>query len=101
MAERLHKTQILRNYIDSYEAFLNARGEMDDQAASKIEWARLKADWLDPFISKDDKYLDSFNKNELIQAECPRKDSWNQFGYSDYHSAPEYNFWTNQWWNRR
>lgn len=101
MAERLHKTQILRNYIDTYEAFLKASGEIDDKAAAKIEWARSKADWLDPFICKDDKYLDFYNKNELIQPECPRKDSWNQFGYSDYHSAPENNFWTNQWWRKK
>jgi hypothetical protein len=101
MAERLHKTQILRHYISTYEEFLKDKGEMDEEAVTKLEWAKLKADWLDPFISKDDKYLDSYDMNELIQPECPKKDSWNQFGYSDYHSAPEYNFWSNPWRHRR
>jgi hypothetical protein len=101
MAERLHKTQILRHYIDTYEAFLNARGEMGEEAAAKLEWARSKADWLDPFISKEDKFLDAYDKSELIQPECPKKDSWNQIGYSDYDSAPKYNFWSNPWHNRR
>jgi len=101
MAERLHKTQILRNYIDTFEEFLKARGEMNEEAAAKLEWARSKADWLDPFISNEDKYLYSYDKNELIQPECPKKDTWNHFGYSDYSSAPKFSFWSNPWRNRR
>jgi hypothetical protein len=101
MAEQLHKTQILRHFISTFEDLLNGRGEMDKESASKIQWAKEKADWLDPFISKSDKYLDSCDKNELIQPECPKKDSWGYSSYSDYYSAPKYSFWSNPWRNRR
>jgi hypothetical protein len=100
MAEQLHKTQILRQYIATFEDFLNSRGEMDEESVSKIRWANEKADWLDPFISKDDKYLDAYDKNELIQPDCPKKDAWGYSSYSDYQSTPKYSFWSNPWRNR-
>ena len=68
---------------------------MDEESATKIAWAKGKADWLDPFISKEDKYLDPFDKNELTQPECPKKDTWNWSDYSDYQSVPKYSFWSN------
>ncbi|MGD0582289.1 MAG: hypothetical protein ABR974_05010 [Bacteroidales bacterium] len=101
MAERLNKTQILRQYISSFEEFLISKGEMDEVSASKIEWAKSKADWLDPFISRSDKYLDPCDKSELIQPECPKKDSWGYSSYSEYYSAPKYSFWSNPWRNRK
>jgi hypothetical protein len=101
MAERLNKTQILRQYISTFEEFLNSKGEMDEESASKIEWAKLKADWLDPFISLEDKYLDPYDKNELIQPECPKKDTWNWSSNSYYESVQKNSFWSNPWRNRR
>lgn len=101
MAEQFHKTQILRHYISTFEDFLKNQGELDEESASKIQWAKEKADWLDPFISRSDKYLDPCDKNELIQSECPRKDSWGYSSYSDSYSAPKYSFWSNPWRNRR
>ena len=35
MAERLHKTQILRQYIATFEEFLNSRGEMNEEVCYK------------------------------------------------------------------
>jgi hypothetical protein len=74
---------------------------MDEVSASKIEWAKSKADWLDPFISLEDKYLDPFDKNELIQPECPKKDTWNWSSNSYYESVQKNSFWSNPWRNRR
>jgi hypothetical protein len=101
MAERLHKTQILRHYITAFEEYLSNRGEMNEVSAEKIEWTKVKADWLDPFISKEDQYLDSYDKDALIQTDCPKKDTWNYPSYSDYQSTPKYSFWSNPWRNRR
>lgn len=101
MAERLHKTQILRQYISTFEEFVSKSGEMNEEIATKIEWAKAKADWLDPFVSKEDQYLDSYDKNELIQPDCPKKDTWNYPSYSDYQSTPKYSFWSNPWRTRR
>lgn len=100
MAERLNKTQILRHYIATFEEFLTRQGEIDEESATKIAWAKAKADWLDPFISKEDMYLDPFDKNELTQPECPKKDTWNWSSYSDYQSVPKNSFWSNPWRNR-
>lgn len=101
MAERLNKTQILRQYIATFEEFLTSNGGIDEESASKIEWAKSKADWLDPFISRKDRHLDAFDKNELIQPECPKKDSWNWSSYSYYDTVQKDSFWSNPWRNRR
>jgi hypothetical protein len=101
MAERLHKTHILRQYISTFEEFVSRSGEVNEEIVAKIEWARAKADWLDPFISKKDKYLDSYDKDEMIKPECSKKDTWSYPNYSDYQRTPEYSFWSNPWRNRR
>jgi len=96
MAERLHKTNILRQYISTYEDFLNEKGEMDEKAAAKLKWAKDKADWLDPFISKNDEYLDSFDKDEITQQECP-----NQYSRSfSSTKLSQYPFWLNSNYKR-
>jgi len=100
MAERLHKTHILRQYISTFEKFVSREGEITEEIATKIEWAKAKADWLDPFVSKEDQYLDSYDKDEIIQPECSKKDTWNYPSYSDYQSTPKYSFWSNPWRNR-
>ena len=92
MAERLHKTNILRQYIITYEEFANKSGEMNEEIAAKIEWAKDKADWLDPFISKKDQYMDHYKKDEIIQPECPKKNSWDNPSYS---SSIGNTFWSN------
>jgi len=92
MAERLHKTNILRQYIITYEEFVNKSGEMNEEIAAKIEWAKDKADWIDPFISKKDQYMDHYNKDEIIQPECPKKNSWDNPCYS---SSIGNTFWSN------
>jgi hypothetical protein len=101
MAERLHKTHILRQYISTFEEFVSRDGEITEEIATKIEWAKAKADWLDPFISKEDQYLDSNDKDEIIQPDCPKKDTWNYPSYTDYQRTPQYSFWSNPWRNRR
>ena len=56
-AERFRKTNILREYINAFENHAIEDGETDDELLAKIQWAREKADWLDPFIAKKDNYL--------------------------------------------
>jgi hypothetical protein len=92
MAERLHKTHILRQYISTFEEFVSRNGDVNEEIATKIEWAKSKADWLDPFISKEDQYLDSYDRDEITQPECPKKNSWE---YSNYTSMPKPSFWSN------
>lgn len=91
MAERLHKTNILRQYINTYEEFVNQSGEINEEAAAKIQWAKEKADWLDPFISKKDQLLDYYNKDEIIQSECPKNNTWENQSYS---GSSVHSFWS-------
>ncbi|MEL7588846.1 MAG: hypothetical protein AAGU19_19190 [Prolixibacteraceae bacterium] len=92
MAERLHKANILRQYIATFEEFATSKGEIDEDVAEEIRWAKEKADWLDPFISRKDKYLNYYNKDEIIQLECPKKNSWD---YPNYTSSSGTSFWSN------
>ena len=96
MAERLHKTNILRQYISSYEQFVIEQGEMDDEVSAHLQWAKEKADWLDPFISKEDKYLDKDNMDEILEPECPKLDSWK---HNDISSSG-YSFWSKPYYKR-
>ena len=97
MAERLHKTFILRQYISTYEDFVKNSNEMNEEIAAKIKWAREKADWLDPFINKEDLYMDHYNKDEIIQPECPKQNMWDNPGYrsstGDTFWSRKYKFW--------
>lgn len=97
MAERLHKANILRQYIATFEEFAKSKGEIDEDVAEEIEWAKEKADWLDPFISRKDKYLDHYNKDEIIQPECPKKNTWD---YPSYTSSSGNSFWSNPFHKR-
>ena len=90
MAERLHKTLILRQYIDTYEQFIKKDGEISAEIAQKIQWAREKADWLDPFIDNDDLYMDYYDKDEIIRPKCPKENTWDNQSYS---SSSGYSFW--------
>ena len=70
-AERFRKTNILREYINAFENHAIEDGETDDELLAKIQWAREKADWLDPFIAKKDNYLNSYDMDRILQAAVP------------------------------
>ena len=91
MAERLHKTNILRHYISTYEEFIIKNGEISEEIEVKIRWAKDKADWLDPFISKKDQFLNYKDIDALIQPECPKNNSW---GYQSYTQSNSNSFWS-------
>lgn len=46
MVERLHKANIMRQYIATFEEFAASKGEIDEDVAEEIRWAKEKADWL-------------------------------------------------------
>lgn len=99
MAERLHKTNILRNYIYTYEEYLQKNEINDEEILANIEWAKDKADWLDPFVSKSDKYLDHFDKEKVIQSDSPKQNSWSHQDYNEQSSRD--NFWKKPWWSKK
>ena len=95
MAERHQRANILRDYIYAYEKFLETSERFDEEEREKLEWARKKADWLDPFKDIEDEYLKDYHKDEISQNES----SWNSFS----REASSYTFWSNpyRWFNKR
>lgn len=98
MADRLHKANIIRYYIATYEDHLQQRGLTDEEVSAQLQWAKEKADWLDPFISLKDEYLDHYDKDKILQPDCPKEYSWNRSGYNE--PSREYNFWAVPWWKK-
>jgi len=99
MAERLHKANILRNYIYTYEEYLHKNEIDDEDILAKIEWAKEKADWLDPFISKADKYLDHYDKDEIIQPDHSEQHFRSNQNHPEQSGV--YNFWAKPWWKKK
>ena len=56
-AKRWHKANILREYIDRFEENCLRNNTLSEEQKEWIMWARDKADWFDPFIRKEDKFL--------------------------------------------
>jgi hypothetical protein len=58
-AARYRKAEMLRQYIDAFEAKASLDGQITKEARDWIAWARAKADWFDPFTNVSDVLLDA------------------------------------------
>lgn len=82
-------------YVRSYEEQLKSRSIADEHILAELAWAKDKADWLDPLISKPDEYLDHYNKDTITQ---PKNSYCSSFSPPSQHS--EYNPWAKPWWKK-
>nr|WP_297169278.1 hypothetical protein [uncultured Dysgonomonas sp.] len=100
MAERLRKANMLRQYIADYEEYLRTSDAMNEEVIEKLDWARKKADWLDPFIDVEDEYLNEDDKDQKVE---PVKTESNARHSSSTIEAERYNFWTRpyRWFNKK
>lgn len=60
---RWHKSEQLRNYLDTYESKMQERGLLSADVIGKIKWARKKADWYDPFIEAEDEIFKEIDRD--------------------------------------
>lgn len=99
MAERLRKANMLRQYIADYEEYLRTSNAMNDEVIEKLDWARKKADWLDPFIDIEDEYLNDDDKDQKVE---PIKTESN-IRHSSTTETERHNFWTRpyRWFNKK
>ena len=99
MAERLRKANILRQYIAEYEEYLKTSETLDDEVVKKLEWARKKADWLDPFIDVKDEYLNEDDKDQSL--ETIKSDSNTR--RPSTAETERYSFWSKpyHWFNKK
>lgn len=95
MADRHFKANIIRQYVHSYEEQLRTRSITDEEILAELAWAKDKADWLDPLISKPDEYLDHYNKDTITQS----KNSYSS-SYNPPSQHAEYNPWAKPWWRK-
>lgn len=58
-ATKWERATRLRAYVDAVEHAATLKGELTDELADWIDWARAKADWLDPMIRVSDLILDA------------------------------------------
>jgi hypothetical protein len=71
-ANRRYQTEILRNFIDMVEQKAIEDNSVDQQLEEWIKWARVKSDWLDPFIEADDELLEGVDRRSLTFSDWSR-----------------------------
>ena len=64
-AKRHDKAEMIRSYANKLEKNAIDRNELTLEMREKIEWARKKADWYDPFIEAVDELLWGIDREEL------------------------------------
>jgi hypothetical protein len=64
-AKRHDKAEMIRSYANKLEQNAIDRNELTFDLREKIEWAKKKADWYDPFIEADDELLRGIDREEL------------------------------------
>lgn len=58
-ASRLQRANRLREFIAAVEDRARHGGELTPEKQQWIEWAKAKADWLDPLVRRSDPILDA------------------------------------------
>ena len=96
-AECYSLSNILREYVEKYESFLNEKDIINDEDIEKLNWLKRKIDWLDPFIDYEDELLTEEYKQNLVFPES--ENGHNRTSYSSYNSysaiPPRFSFWNN------
>jgi hypothetical protein len=64
-AKRHDNSQKIRRYADELERFSKENRSLSDEMKEKIVWIRKKADWFDPFIEAEDKWMEGIDRDEL------------------------------------
>lgn len=81
----------LREYIDLVEKRAIATDNLNEELAAWLDWARKKADWLDPLMERVDEWLTDVDPNSLLKdQDRPRENnflSYNQLNYNSERSA--------------
>jgi hypothetical protein len=66
-AARLHQANILRAYIETYEADITKNGNKSEEQLDWINWAKAKVEWYDPLINKEDHILNETHKTVMFK----------------------------------
>lgn len=64
-SERWQKVEKFRSFLASKEAQGKKNGTLTSKTKDLLEWAREKADWMDPLIEKEDELFDEVDRKTL------------------------------------
>lgn len=100
-ADRAHVAALIREYASQFETAM--AGKMDEEEFQRqLQWMREKADYIDPFIKRDDEWLLPSDISKLLNPEIIK---YSEDRHSSYSYGPETvkSYWQikNSWWNRR
>lgn len=64
-SDRWHTVEKFRNYLASKEQQEKRNGTFCSKTKRLIDWAREKADWMDPLVEKEDELFDEVDRTTL------------------------------------
>jgi len=64
-SRRHDNSQKIGRYANKLERFSQEKGALSDEMKEKIAWIREKADWYDPFVEAEDKWMEGIDRDEL------------------------------------
>ena len=86
-----HAANAIRNYKDIVEQNSIAGGYQSEENQQLLEWARKKADWLDPTSEyQDDLLSNNYSPYDFIKIENSNSTSW---GINQNTSDNRFPFW--------
>ncbi|HEY9262529.1 hypothetical protein, partial [Chitinophaga sp.] len=99
-SHRSEKAEEIRRYIDRLEQKMM----MDSQDISEemrlwLEWARQKANWIDPLINQQDEWLDANDRDSLSKEN--KLDENSSIEYNAATLSSQKDWWPGQKWYSR
>ena len=99
-AKRANVAAIIRDYAAQFESAMAGQLE-EEEYRRQLQWIREKADFIDPFIKRDDEWLHPSDISQLLDPEIIET-SEERNSYYGYGRETVKTYWQikNGWWNR-
>ena len=102
-AERVKTAAMIREYASEYEAAMAEKLPPEEMQA-KLKWMRDKADFIDPFVQREDELLQPKDIGRLLSPEIIKTTEERRstsYGYGSSHDTT-YSYWQiKNMWKRR
>lgn len=90
--ERHSVASRMNEYIEAYKRALNERGiAITDELQKDIDWMQQKADWMNPFVNRQDEILEDADFHKILHPK--EKTTNNSYRSWDEPREKEYDFW--------
>ena len=101
-ADRSRIAKMIREYIMKYETEMAGKME-EEELQKKLQWMREKADYIDPFVNREDEWLSEEDMGRLLSPEIIKTVEKCQPSSYGYGHETELSYWQikNAWWNKK